>query len=332
MKIIEFLHGNELGGMEKFCLDLSNALSKEHEVLFVGDKVFKKYFDDSVTFKALDITKSRNNPLFLWRLFNIFKDFSPDIIHVHKQKSIQIMKRLEIFLNIPYVATKHDTQIKKSFYGLTYAIAISEEAKKTIESKYLFKIYNGISYEIPEKIVLPRVFNIVAVGGLRKVKGYDKLIEAVSKLEFPYHLTILGEGSERVYLEALIDKLKINDKVSLLGFRSNIKDYLYSADLQVISSFSEGFSLAMIEGIFYTKVLMSTKVSGCIEILPTNFLVNEEDFTQKIKDIKEHYELYQKEFRKIKERYTTMLTMQNCLEEHEKTFKEIIALDKVSKE
>lgn len=316
MKIIQFLHGDQIAGMEKFCLDLTNELSKEHQVMFLGDRALEKYLDQNVIFVELDSKKSRNNIVYMYKILKIFKDFSPEIIHVHRQKSIQIMKRLKIFLNIPFIATKHDMQKKKAFYGLDYAISISDETKDTIEAKKVFKIYNGIPYLEPKKIEMPNVFNIVAVGGLRKVKGYDALIEAVSKLSFPFHLTIIGEGDERPYLEESISNLGLDEKISLIGFKSNINDYLYSADLQVISSKSEGFSLAMIEGIFYSKILISTRVSGCTEILSDDLMYEIKQLTKKINDVYENKNRYQNSFSKVKETYKPHLTIEACAKEH----------------
>jgi len=40
MKILHILHANTLGGMEKLCIELCNALSAEHEVFLMTDKVF----------------------------------------------------------------------------------------------------------------------------------------------------------------------------------------------------------------------------------------------------------------------------------------------------
>ncbi len=324
MKIIQFLHGNQIGGMEKFCLDLSNKLVSEHKVMLIADPVFKPYCEEHIFFVELDVEKSRNNPFFLFALYKDIKAFNPDIIHVHKQNSLQIIRRLFPFLKIPFVATKHDIQKKKAFYGLDYAISISDETSKTIKAKKVFKIYNGIPYVEPKKIEVSNTFNIVAVGGLREVKGYDKLLHIVSNLNFDYHLTIIGEGSERLHLEELIDTFDLKEKVSLVGFQSNINDYLYSADLQVITSISEGFSLAMIEGLFYSKVLLSTKVSGCTEILSEAFLVDIEVFNEKIKMVFENYDEYQSKFMKLKNRYSKCLTMEACKDEHVRVYQEIL--------
>ncbi len=327
MKIVQILHGDSIGGMEKFCIDLSNALSKEHTVLFVGNKFFKQYLDDSVYFVEMDIEKGRNNIFFLWWLFKILKNFKADIIHLHKQKSIQIIKRLKFFIDTPFIATKHDIQKKKSFYGLEYVATITEETSKTVKAKYDFRIYNGIDFKKPQKIDMPKVFNIVAVGGLRKVKGYDNLIKSVSLLNFDYHLTIVGEGEERKNLEDLVDRLKISKKVSLVGFKENVNDYLFSSNIQIISSISEGFSLAMIEGIFYSSVLLSTKVSGCIDILPDELLYDSDNLTKTIEMVYQNYDRYKDIFANVKKEYLEQLTMQKCKDNYVDVYRKIIEIE-----
>lgn len=324
MRIVHILHGNVYAGMEKFCIDLCNELSKSHDVKLIAGECFKEYISKRVDYTIMDLGKSRNNPFFLYELYKFIKEFSPDIIHGHKQKSIQILKRLEPFLKIPFVATKHDIKNKKAFYGLKYAIAISDETIKTIRAKNIYKIYNGIPYVEPQKIALPSEFNIVAVGGLKKIKKFGLLVSAVSRLSIPFHLTIIGEGVLRENLTELIKELKIEDKVSLVGFKSNVNDYLYSADLQVISSKAEGFSLAMIEGVFYSTILISTKVSGCTEILSDDLLYDIENLTTKINDVYENTERYQLSFTKVKEIYQEMLTIESCANEHLKVYEKII--------
>ena len=322
MKIIQFFHGNEIGGMEKFCLDLSNALSLEHEIMLIADPVFKPYCNEKINFVELDLDKSRNNPLFLLRIYRIIKAFHSDIIHVHTQKSIKIMQRL--FLDIPFVATKHNVQKRKAFYGLKYAISISDDTTKTIDAKKIFKIYNGIPYVAPKKIDMPNTFNIVAIGGLRKVKGYDSLIMAMAKLPFDFHLTIVGKGNEYTALKKLIREYALEGKVSLVGYKDNVQDYLYSADLQIISSLSEGFSLSMVEGIFYTPALISTKVGVGVEILSSDLLYDIEELDQKIIDVQINYKRYQDSLEKVKTRYKDLLTIDMCAQEHEQVYKEII--------
>jgi len=325
MRILHILHGRELAGMEKICIDLCNELSKEHDVKLIAGEHFKQYIADSVEYEPLDLEKSRNNPFFLYHLYTIIKNFSPDIMHAHKQKSILILKRLEKFVKIPFIATKQDMKNKKAFHGLRYAVTITEETRTTIKAEHIYKIYNGIPYHEPKKINMPAGFNIVAIGGLKKVKAYDRLIETVSRLSFPCHLTLVGDGVLREKFEKRIQELGVEDKVSLVGFQLNVHDYLYSADLQVISSISEGFSLAMVEGIFSAKNLISTKVSGCTELLPDELLYNIEDLTEKINDVYENQESYHKIFNEVKKKYKALLTIEQCAKEYVGVYSEIIS-------
>lgn len=50
MKIIQFLHGNKIGGMESSCLELSSELSLKHDVMLIADPVFKPYCHKNILF------------------------------------------------------------------------------------------------------------------------------------------------------------------------------------------------------------------------------------------------------------------------------------------
>jgi len=59
---------------------------------------------------------------------------------------------------------------------------------------------------------------ILYVGSLIKRKGIDLLLNALSKVEMPYHLSIIGNGIEKENLIKLASKYDIIDKVSFWGF------------------------------------------------------------------------------------------------------------------
>lgn len=64
---------------------------------------------------------------------------------------------------------------------------------------------------------------LITVGRLDKVKGHKYCIEAVNKLVkngVDVTLTIIGEGEERINLELLIDKFKLQKSVFLLGSKN----------------------------------------------------------------------------------------------------------------
>ena len=66
-----------------------------------------------------------------------------------------------------------------------------------------------------------RVLQILAVGRLVEKKGFHFLIEAVSRLNFPFQLRIIGEGPERERLAQMIHAYHLLDHVTLCGPRTH---------------------------------------------------------------------------------------------------------------
>ncbi len=102
----------------------------------------------------------------------------------------------------------------------------------------------------PEYFRLPR--NIVAVGRLTEVKGFDMLLRSFAGIagSFPqWQLTILGDGPLRAQLEALAASLGLGDRVKFPGTQKNTADVLRFSDLFVLSSRYEGFPNALTEAL-----------------------------------------------------------------------------------
>lgn len=69
-----------------------------------------------------------------------------------------------------------------------------------------------------------------------------------SEANSSYRLTIYGEGSDRVKLEDLISKLRLNDKVILAGRISDVTEEISRRETFILSSRYEGMPNALIEG------------------------------------------------------------------------------------
>ena len=65
------------------------------------------------------------------------------------------------------------------------------------------------------------VFQILAVGRLVEKKGFHFLIEAVSRLKFPFQLRIIGEGPEQDRLAEMISGNRLGQRVMLSGPRTH---------------------------------------------------------------------------------------------------------------
>lgn len=143
-----------------------------------------------------------------------------------------------------------------------------------IKPELLTTIYNG--YDIShtaEKVTKKEngVFTFISMGRLETQKGQWHLIRAfneLSKRENDVRLVILGQGSQKEYLEKLIDGYHLEGKVILKGFVKNTVEELRNADCFVFPSLFEGFGNALIEGLMAgLPVIASDFRYGAREIL-----------------------------------------------------------------
>lgn len=111
---------------------------------------------------------------------------------------------------------------------------------------------------------------IVSHGRLAEVKNHQRLIKAFSFVKARFSdakLLIIGEGPERVNLEALTEELGLSESVTLIGFRSNPFAYIAKSFLYVLPSYSEGFPNSLIEGMAFLPAVSVDCKSGPREIL-----------------------------------------------------------------
>ena len=80
-------------------------------------------------------------------------------------------------------------------------------------------------------------------------------------------LLIIGEGSLRQKLDNLISLYDLESCVTLLGFRKTPFSYLAKSALYVLSSYSEGFPNALVEGMTFLPAVAVDCKSGPREIL-----------------------------------------------------------------
>jgi glycosyltransferase involved in cell wall biosynthesis len=106
---------------------------------------------------------------------------------------------------------------------------------------------------------------IGAVGRLSEEKGFDELIDAVQQLRqrgSPASLVILGEGSFRRDLEALIAQLGCRDYVRLAGFQPETRLYYEAMDIFALSSHREGMPNVVLEAMALGVPVVATRIAG----------------------------------------------------------------------
>lgn len=144
----------------------------------------------------------------------------------------------------------------------------TEVLYNTVESNTIFKM----SQEDVDEIIDGKI-GLIAVGTLKPVKGFDRLLRVTKRLhedKYPIHLYLLGVGPQQKELEQFIEDNSLDDVVSLLGYKTNPYKYVAKCSLFVCSSFSEGFSTAVTESLIVGTPICTVDVSGMKELLGEN--------------------------------------------------------------
>lgn len=112
-------------------------------------------------------------------------------------------------------------------------------------------------------------FTVLSVGHLTNVKGFDRLLAAVKKLNedgFRFELWLVGYGEDEEKLKEYAKDNNLNN-VRFLGYQKNPYKYMKAADLYVCSSRYEGFNLTVAEALLLEAPVISTDCTGPSEIL-----------------------------------------------------------------
>lgn len=327
MKVCHFAATKGIGRGEVF-VEIANEMSKriQTHLLFPNDALFRKNISSRVHSCGYKVLGSRNNLFLLFELYFFFKRSSFDLVHTHFGKATQVFKLLNRLLKIPHLATKHNPRPSTAFNGLKHISVVSQGALESVTNHdaSVRVIRNGIS--VKSQIEIPikepgQIFQILVIGRLDPIKGFDLLIEQLSNLRFEFLLTIAGDGSERKYLESLANEKLGSDKFKFLGFRHDVENLIRTSDLVISSSLSEGCPLVLIESLFFAKIFISTPVGEAADLLPVRFLTDTHDIASKVIEIRRNYLFFCEEFRnfanQVKDHYSAISMVDQYLDAYD---------------
>ncbi|WP_339800269.1 glycosyltransferase [uncultured Marinobacter sp.] len=141
-------------------------------------------------------------------------------------------------------------------------------------------IYNGIrplvadasrATEVRRALDIPDdAFIYGTVSRLDYVKNQPLMIRAFAQClkKCPnIYLLMVGDGPERGALESLVGSLGVSDQVRFTGFINEPADYLAAMDVFLLSSFTEGTSMTLLESMSLGLPSVVTRVGGNPEII-----------------------------------------------------------------
>lgn len=111
---------------------------------------------------------------------------------------------------------------------------------------------------------------LLSIGRLDPQKGFDLAIPVLGRLKSEgrqLRWYVIGEGSQRTELEALISQHGLTDTVVLLGRQLNPYSFLAECDLYLQPSRHEGYGIAVAEARAFCKPMVVTDFAGAREQL-----------------------------------------------------------------
>ena len=158
---------------------------------------------------------------------------------------------------------------------LTATAATKAEMSAELAAKCVDMLENGVDLELfapspwPAPPTRGNPLEILFVGRLLPFKGVAMLVEAVSKLDFPYHLTIVGAGSEEAALRHQAVVLQLNDKISFTGALplAEVAKHMSLAHVFCLPSVRESGGAVALEAMAAARPVIALAYGGPAEIV-----------------------------------------------------------------
>jgi glycosyltransferase involved in cell wall biosynthesis len=232
-----------------------------------------------------------------YRLYRVFKEFQPDIVHTHVHVMRYAFPSLVYFkprLMIHTVNNIAECEIEpraRWLQRLAYRsgvipVAVAREVATSLKRVYgignSLVVWNCIPTDLYASPQTPRdVWRakhgfskedvlFVCVARFAPQKNHDLLLSAFAKgpASNPRaHLVLAGQGVLRAPLQVRVNQLGLTSRVHFLGLRTDIPDVLGAADIFVLSSDYEGNPLSVIEAMAAGLPIASTAAGGVPELL-----------------------------------------------------------------
>ncbi|MDD4533964.1 MAG: glycosyltransferase [Prevotella sp.] len=316
MRILQVITSLKIGGAEHVVVHLVKLLRqrghKVDVVVFNGEET--SFTDElkAMGCKIFSLGHGFYDLRYIGRLRKVMRDY--DIIHTHNSSPQLYAVLANIGIGRLLVTTEHSTNNRKREHPMFASIdkwmynrynkivTISDIAEQQL-CEYLgqhalrglkeriLTINNGVDVQyFYDARPLPELehhdkFVTVMVAGFREAKDQDTVIKAMALLPSEYEFWLVGDGVRRQELEELIKKEQVENRVRLLGIRSDVPNILKSSDVIVMSSHWEGLSLSNIEGMSSGKPFIASEVDGLREVTKNYGLLFPHGDAQALSDI-----------------------------------------------
>ena len=247
-------------------------------------------------------------------------------------------RKLKRFLANPLLArmTRKITAISKATRG-----ALVEY--ENFPAHRIQVVYNGvpalngtpkIDPDLRSSLAIPHdAFVMGSVARLDSIKNHAMMIRAlrrVQKTSKETYLLLVGDGPERSRLEQLAVDLQVSSYVRITGFQNDAGRYYSVMDLFLLTSFSEGTAMTLLEAMAAGLPCIVTDVGGNPEIIENNetgYAIPSDDdiaLTDKILRFLDNSALREQMGNAGRSRFQKLFTVDKMVQEYESLYRTMV--------
>lgn len=228
--------------------EIRNKITKDYDVIFS--------FLEGIAFKYHSYIFHKGQKNLTWVHTDLSMNHWSSIAFHNLQEEQQCYENID---NIVFVSENAQIGFKKIFEVTTKQTVLYNliDTDRILSESSLFEVKK-------------RKFTICNVGRLVEQKRHDRLLNVAKILKengYDVEFWILGIGTLENSLKKMAVSFGVADIVHFYGFIENPYPYIKNADLFVLSSDTEGLPVVVCESLCLGTAVVSTKVTGTIELL-----------------------------------------------------------------
>lgn len=364
MKVVHLTYDMRIGGTEtviKSIFDGFEGKSVDMEILCIEGHLGP--FGQQLQQSGVKITNLNwlggFDKVLIRQIRQFLKENNVDILHCHQYSPWFYGVFAAAFLKTKVIFTEHGrfypdrTSWKRRIINpvllafTNKVTAISEATKQAlldyeyIPLKRTRVIYNGIKPLVPDNVAKQRqkeqlgvsentiLFGTVA--RLARIKNQKMMINAFAeafKAGVNCKLLIVGDGEEFESLRSLTKKLDLVEHIIFTGYQAEPINFIAAIDIFLLSSFSEGTSMTLLEAMSLSKPCIVTNAGGNKEVIKhqSNGLVTKNDdvneFSQAMIELLEQPNKVNAMGQAALKRFEQMFTVKQMTEQFQKLYDE----------
>tara|TARA_Y100000816_G_C26102770_1_gene584943 strand:- start:1905 stop:3011 length:1107 start_codon:yes stop_codon:yes gene_type:complete len=233
----------------------------------------------------------------MYDLYRIYRKIKPDLIYHFTIKPNIYGSYVANLLNlksISFITGLGHLFIKKSLMQRIAIFLYRKSLKNTLEVWFtnkndlnlflneniiddkITRIVPGAGIKEPEKQSIQKesdIINFTMISRIQREKGISEFLDVARKFKSNKNINfnLLGHYDKSDPSSIPLDIFESyiqDDSIIYHGYQDNITQYLNNTDCLIHPSYREGISTVLLESAINKKLIITTKVPGCIDVIP----------------------------------------------------------------